>query len=213
MNFLQRIRHPFRYAYYNATLIIIAINTGFFLFFNLFPQLKVYLCLNVVYVFKYHFFWQPFTYMFIHENFTHLLCNMLGLFFFGIATERAIGSKEFTLMYLLCGTLSGIISLFIYYFTGMYMVFLLGASGAVYSMLLAYAVLFPRSRIFIWGIIPLPAPVLVILYALIEAGSQFLGGANGVAHLTHLAGFAVAWIYFQVRMGINPLRVWKDAYR
>ncbi len=213
MNFLQSIRRPFRYAYYNAALIIIAINVAFFLFFNLFPQWKYVLCMNVICVFKYHFFWQPFTYMFMHENITHLLFNMIGLFFFGIAVERALGSKEFTLMYLLCGTVSGLVSLVIYYFTGMYMVFLLGASGAIYSMLLAYAVLFPQSRIFIWGIIPVPAPLLVLLYALIEIGSQFIGASGGVAHMTHLAGFAAAWIYFEVRMGINPLRVWKDTYR
>lgn len=213
MNLLNKIRTPFRYAFYNATLIIIAINIAFYLFFNLFPQWKFFLCMNVRLVFGNHFFWQPFTYMFVHENLMHVICNMLGLLFFGIPTERAIGSKEFTLMYLLCGTLSGIISLFIYYFSGMYNVFLLGASGAVYSMLLAYAVLFPRSRIFIWGIIPVPAPVLVILYILIEAGSQFLGSSNGVAHMTHLAGFFVAWLYFIVRMGIHPIKVWKDAYR
>lgn len=89
----------------------------------------------------------------------------------------------------------------------------MGASGAIYAMLLAYAVIFPRSRIFIWGILPVPAPVLVIAYAVIELGSQIIGVSSNVAHMTHLAGFAFSWLYFVVRMGINPYKVWKNIYR
>ena len=71
---------------------------------------------------------------------------------------------------------------------------------------------FPRSIIFIWGIIPVPAPIMVLGYAVIEFVSQFVGSSN-VAHMTHLAGFGFAWLYFVVRMGVHPVRVWKDAYR
>ena len=74
---------------------------------------------------------------------------MLGLLFFGLALEKAIGSKEFVLFYLVCGALSGFFSFLVYRFTGQYRVFLLGASGAIYSVLFAYAVFFPRSVIFI----------------------------------------------------------------
>lgn len=72
--------------------------------------------------------------------------------------------------------------------------------------------IFPRNVIYIWGIIPVAAPLLVFVYALIEITSQISGG-SGIAHLAHLAGFAVAWIYFVARMGIHPLKVWKDAWR
>ena len=91
--------------------------------------------------------------------------------------------------------------------------FLLGASGAINSLLLAYAVIFPRNRIYLMGLLPIPAPLLVAIYAGIEIANQLLTLQNGVAHMTHLAGFAIAWIYFIVRMGINPWKVWKDAYR
>ena len=93
------------------------------------------------------------------------------------------------------------------------MYFLMGASGALYGLLFAFAVIFPRNNIYFWGIIPIPAPILVAIYVGIEISSQLLSFRDGVAHLTHLVCFAVAWIYFVVRMGINPWKVWKDAYR
>ncbi len=227
MIFENTLRRPFRYTYSNATLMIIALNVLVYLFLSLMPGLKVYLALNAVLTVKYHMVWQPFTYMFVHGNFSHLFFNMLGLFFFGIGTEKAMGSKEFVLMYFVCGIVSGICSLLVYYLMSLnvmravglnmalalrYTPTLVGASGAIYSMLLAYAVIFPRSRIFIWGIIPVPAPILVLAYAVIELGSQFVGSSN-VAHLTHLFGFGAAWLYFVVRMGIHPIRVWREAYR
>lgn len=101
----------------------------------------------------------------------------------------------------------------LFWFTGYYGVFLLGASGAVYAVLFAYAVFFPRSVIFIWGIVPVPAPVLVFIYALIELGSQFFGSGSNVAHMTHLFGFLAAWFYFVLRMGIHPIKIWKDTYK
>ena len=207
------IRKPFRYSYSYATAVIILVNVIVFLFTSANPRLSYILGLNPVLFFSGHMYWQLFTYMFVHGGFSHIFFNMLGLLFFGFTTERAMGSKEFTLMYLVCGFLSGVLSLIFYMIAGLFHVLLIGASGAIYAMLLAYAVIFPRSRIYIWGIIPLPAPVLIIVYAAIELGSQLFSVGGGVAHLTHLAGFAVAWLYFIVRMGIYPLRVWKDAYR
>lgn len=210
---MSLLRRPFRYRFSNATLAIIVINVAvyFFMMFTPLRRYYDYLVLTVYGFVSCHMFWQPFTYMFLHGSVSHLLFNMLALLFFGIAVEKAIGTKEFVLMYLLTGTLCGILSLAVYFFGGV-RVALVGASGAIYAILLAYAVIFPRSRIFIWGIIPVPAPILVLVYAVIELANQFYG-ARGVAHLTHLAGFAVAWLYFRIRMGVRPLHVWKDSYR
>src|SRR5574344_268829 len=209
MNILHK---PFRYTFFNATLILIAVNVGVFFLPLLFPWLQSYLGLSVAGCVYYHFWWQPVTYMFVHGGFSHILFNMIGLFCFGIMVEKAIGSKEFLLLYFFCGIFDGLISLLLYYLTGQG-VLLVGASGAIYSILLVYAVLFPRSIISIWGIIPVPAPLLVIIFAAIELGSQFTGMRMNVAHLTHLTGFALGWLYLVVRMGIHPIRVWKDAYR
>ena len=212
MKFNQLIRRPFKYSYYNASFIIIGINLIVFLITSLFPRIQSILALNVIYVVKGHAFWQFLTYMFLHGSFSHVLFNMLGVLFFGIAIEKAIGSKEFLLLYFLSGILCGVISFVIYYFSGAYTVFLLGASGAIYALLLAYAVIFPRANIYIWGILPIPAPILIAVYAGIEIASQLFSIQNGVAHMTHLAGFFVAFIYFIVRMGINPWKVWVNAY-
>ena len=103
------------------------------------------------------------------------------------------------------------ISLALYFFSGYYYVNLVGASGALYSILLIFAVLFPKSIIGVYGIIPVPAPLLVLGYAVIELGSHFRGGSN-VAHLTHLTGFAIAWLYLIVRMGLHPIKIWKNAW-
>ena len=205
------LRRPFQYTFTNTTLTLIVINVAVFFLMAFTPLNRYYgyLALTVRGFVDFHCFWQPLTYMFLHSGISHLFFNMIALLFFGIAVEKAVGSKEFLLLYLLTGTLCGILSLAVYFLGGV-RVALVGASGAIYGILLAYAIIFPRSRIFIWGLVPVPAPILVLAYALIALADQFYG-ATSIAHLTHLAGFAVAWLYFRIRMGIHPLEVWKDA--
>jgi len=208
---------PFKYTYFKATLGIIFANILVFLtcavFSNAGAYIHYYGALNVVNVHARHMYWQFVTYMFLHQDISHIFFNMFGLFIFGVQLEKAIGSKEFLLFYFVCGILGGVFSYIVYYFTRSYTVFLLGASGAIYAVLFAYAVVFPRSKIYIWGVLPLPAPLMVILYALIELGSQFMGRRTNVAHLTHLFGFASAWLYFLIRMRINPIKIWKSEYK
>lgn len=217
------LRKPFRYTFFRAAFMLVLANTAVHFLLGLLGAGKSYLGLNVVGFVYRHYVWQLFTYMFVHGDITHLLFNMIALAIFGTALERAVGSKEFLLMYFSVGVLSGLFSVIVYFLLGRmqlrlgfqpyyFYVSLVGASGAIYGLLFAYAVVFPRSVIFIWGIIPLPAPLMVLIYALIEFGSQFLSSSN-VAHMTHLAGFAFAWLYFIVRMGVHPVQVWKDAYR
>ena len=79
--------------------MIIGVNVLFFLAVSLFPSLYAYLGLSVISCVGYHFWWQPVTYMFVHAGFSHILLNMLGILMFGLAVERAIGSKEFLLFY------------------------------------------------------------------------------------------------------------------
>ena len=208
MSFLRR---PFKYVDFHASLYIIILNFVIFLITYFIPQLKYYLSLNVGLVIYRKMYWQFMTYMFIHQGFMHIFFNMLGLLFFGFAIEKAIGSKEFLLFYFICGIASGLFSFVIYYFTGSYRIFLMGASGAIYAVLFAYAVCFPRSRLYVWGILPVPAPILVLAYAIIEVVEQFVSSSN-IAHMTHLFGFAAAWLYFLIRMGINPIKIWRNNY-
>lgn len=210
-------RRPFSYQYRRRVLFIILLNFIVYGIAHMYMQLAQYIYsygpLYPAAVYKAHMYWQFLTYMFVHDfsNLSHIGFNMLGLLVFGLQLEKAIGSKEFVLFYLLCGIASGALSYGVYMFTGQYQVRLMGASGAVYSVLFAYAVFFPRSIIYIWGLIPVPAPVMVLIYAAIEFFSQF-NPASGVAHMTHLFGFLAAWLYFVIRMGIHPVKVWKNSY-
>lgn len=219
------LRKPFRYSYKNAALKLIIINVIVFLLFrytNLIPIDERYFAINVAGFISGKMFWQPFTYMFMHGSFSHLIFNMLGLYFFGSQIERALGTKEFLLMYFVIGVLSGLFSVIVYYFMGIFQMHfgnfpyaflysLVGASGAIYGILFAFAVFFPTAKIYVYFLLPVPAPILVIAYAIIEFFSQF--GSSNVAHHTHLAGFGFSFLYIFIRMGINPIKVWKDAYR
>ncbi|MDA8411117.1 MAG: rhomboid family intramembrane serine protease, partial [Treponema sp.] len=161
------IRRPFHYSYHSAVLWLIAANVLVFAAGLLVPDITYYLALNPASLLQ-GAIWQPVTYMFAHAGLSHLLFNMLGLFFFGTAVERSVGTREFLLYYFLIGVLAGLFSFVTYVLTGAMGTFLLGASGAIFGLLLAYATLFPESRIFVWGIIPVKAPILVLVYAGIE---------------------------------------------
>lgn len=202
----------FAYSFSNVALLIIVVNCVVFALTSLFNDVKVYLAMCPALVIQKRYVWQFFTYMFAHAGFGHLFSNMLALLFFGTQTERALGSKEFLLLYFASGILSGLLTFFYYVGTGQYVVFLVGASGAIYGVLLVYAVVFPRAKIFLWGLLPIPSPLFVVLYAGIELFGG-LSGTGNVAHYTHLFGLAVAYLYCTARLQMNPIKVWKDAYR
>jgi len=213
------IRKPFRYTYKNAVVILVIINAAvFFLQFmtrNLAAgrraafDLTEYLALNPYAVIVNKTYWQFITYMFAHDpgGFTHILFNMLALFLFGRPLEHYMGSREFLLYYLTTGVFAGVLSFAAFMFTGNYYVFLLGASGAIFAVQLAYAAFFPDNVIYIWGILPLRAPVMVLGFTAIELLSSVFGVNSGTAHLTHLFGFGTGALYSVVRWGANPFRL------
>lgn len=205
-------RKPFRYSYFYVSFILVVINVLVYGITRYFPVIQRYLSLNVYTFLGLKMFWQPVTYMFVHGGPMHLFFNMFMLFQMGNSVEKAIGSKEFLIFYFVTGIISGLLSLLVYYLTGQYMVFLMGASGAIYGILLAYAVLFPTAKLLIWGIIPVTAPVLVLLYGAIEFLSGFDSYSN-VAHSAHLFGLLAAGLYFIVRFGVHPFKVWKESFR
>ena len=210
MKILPFVRRPFRYEFYNMALIMILFNAGIFLVFAIGSgrtqarMLETFALVPVLV--RSGSVWQLVTYMFLHWDISHLFFNMLGLFFFGVQIERHMGSKEFLLFYLVCGLAAGLFSFIAYWFSGAYTIVLIGASGAIYGVLLAFAAFFPRSQIYVFGIIPVRAPILILIYAGIEIFNQVFGGRGGIAHLTHLAGFAAAYIYLLARFRINALK-------
>ena len=215
MNIKNIIRRQFRDSnIYNITYWLIGINLVIFLLSRVLGSdvrnlMYYFLSMVPATVIK-GWVWSFITYMFMHADFGHVFFNMLGLFFFGVQIERQMGSKEFLLFYIVTGALAGVLSFFIYYLTGNLVVFLMGASGALYAVLLAFAVLNPTSVIYIWGILPLRAPVMVLVYTILSFFFIATGSGGNIAHLTHLAGFLFGWLYLQLRLGENP---WKRLTR
>jgi membrane associated rhomboid family serine protease len=207
MNQLPFYKRPLAYRYYNATLTLIIVNVAMFLINLLFPRTTAYLALIPYFIVRERAIWQLVTYMFVHGSTWHILFNMLALFIFGTPLERRLGSSEFLLYYFITGIGAGLATLVVNWYTGLAVVPVVGASGAIYGLLLAYATLYPDARLYIFGILPLRAPTAVLLFAGLALFSQLTGTRSGVAHLTHLAGLIFGYLYFLLRMDINPIKV------
>jgi membrane associated rhomboid family serine protease len=134
--------------------------------------------------------WTLVTYMFLHAGLMHLLFNMLALYFFGPRVEQRIGSERFFALYMISGISGGLLS-----FVFAPHAEVVGASGAIYGVLLAFARFWPRHQIYIWGILPIEARWMVIIYTGISLFYGFGGGAGGIAHFAHLGGFVGAFLY------------------
>ena len=150
--------------------------------------------------------WQPFTYMFFHAPFyssvgiSHILLNMLGLWVFGRELEEAWGKSHFLKYYFITGVGSGLVT---YLFQMGSDNPVIGASGAVYGILLAYGISYPNRMLYIWGIIPIKSMWLVILMGSI-AFFGVLGNGDGISHVTHISGMVIG--YFLLKKGWK----WKD---
>ena len=135
--------------------------------------------------------WQPVTYMFMHANFGHLFCNMFAVLMFGPALEREWGERRYLIYYFVCGIGAALVQELVWMAVqpGQLAV-TIGASGAVFGILLAFAWLFPDTPLYLFFIpVPIRARIMVIAYAVIElfAGLASFNGDN-VAHFAHLGG-------------------------
>lgn len=143
--------------------------------------------------------WQLLTYAFVHGGLAHLLFNMLGVYMFGGELERVWGSSRYLTYYLLCALSAAAAQMLVAAVTGaMYPT--AGASGAVFGLLVAFAMLFPNRMIMpLFPPIPMRAPVFVTLYGALELIFGVTGTASGVAHFAHLGGLAGGFLL--VRFG------------
>jgi membrane associated rhomboid family serine protease len=136
--------------------------------------------------------WTIITYMFLHAGLMHLAFNMIGLFFFGPRVEERLGSQSFLTLYLLSGISGALLSLIMGPSAAV-----LGASAAVFGVMLAFAWFWPDMPIHIWGIIPIPARMLVIITTVLSLWAGLGGSRSNVAHFAHLGGYAGAWLYLK----------------
>jgi membrane associated rhomboid family serine protease len=137
--------------------------------------------------------WQPLTSAFLHGNGTHIFFNMFGLFMFGRDVERALGRPLFLTLYFAAALSASATQLAVWWLAGDVAAMEVGASGALFGVMLAYAWLFPRQKlILLFPPIPIPAWLFVTGYAAIELASGVFGWQVGVAHFAHLGGLAGA---------------------
>jgi membrane associated rhomboid family serine protease len=144
--------------------------------------------------------WTLITYMFLHGGLGHIFFNMLALFFFGQRVELRLGARNFLLLYFVSGIMGALLSVPFTPRTA-----IIGASGAVFGVMLAFARYWPRDQVLIWGVIPVEARWLVAGMTVLALFGGFTGG-GGIAHFAHLGGFLGGWLTLVALERNSPAR-------
>jgi membrane associated rhomboid family serine protease len=148
--------------------------------------------------------WTPVTYMFLHAGLWHIFLNMLVLYFFGPRVEARIGGGHFLALYFLSGLGGAALSLV------QPAIPVVGASAAVFGVLLAYARYWPHDRVYIWGVLPIEARWLAFGMAGMELAFGIFNLEPGIAHFAHIGGFAAAFLYLKWMEYASPARRFKQ---
>jgi membrane associated rhomboid family serine protease len=202
-----------------AMKLIIGANVAVFLAQLVFPQVTGIFGLIPIYVVRRLWLWQVATYMFLHGGLFHILFNMLALWMFGTELERNWGTRFFLKYYFITGIGAGVLTvLFSLLPIGpaaqLYQANVIGASGAIYALLLAYAIQFPDRPIYMYFLFPVPAKVFVVIMGAIAFYASASGASGGVANATHLGGLLVGYLYLQYLRsdGLHPISEVKYRY-
>jgi membrane associated rhomboid family serine protease len=149
--------------------------------------------------------WQLGTYMFMHGSLLHLVFNMFALWMFGMDLENDWGTRKFLSYYLLCGVGAGLSTLLIGPLFGSVGP-TVGASGAIYGVLIAFGMMYPDRPIFLYFLLPIRARYFVMIYILLELYAGVTGSNDGIAHFAHLGGAAVGFIYLMIDQRRMPFQ-------
>jgi len=175
-----------------------------------------YLALHPAHVLKSGALWQLVTYLFLHGGIGHLLFNMLTLWMFGSDLERDWGTRQFLKFYFICGVGAGLFDIVVNAAIGNWSTATVGASGAIYGVLVAYAVCYPDRILLMFLLFPMKAKHFVMIYAAIELWMA-RGVNTGVSNIAHLGGMAVGFAYLKSGLAGRRPRVslpdWRGAYR
>lgn len=184
---------------------LIALNVGAFLLTLIVPALTLRLGLRPAAVVGEFAIWQPLTYMFLHGGIGHLLFNMLALWMFGTDLERTWGTRFFVRYYFVTGIGAALVTIAwsltpLPYSGALYGTIVIGASGAIYGLLLAYGLYFPNRTVVLY-LFPVPARYAVMILGAIAFLSSVGASGDGVAHVAHLGGLVVGYLYLKGRRG------------
>lgn len=197
--FLRRFLSP-------AVLVILVVNVAIFLLYAILSPFSQHIALFFKLLMQIpalaagHFFvWQFVTYMFMHADPFHLIFNMLVLWFFASRLEYRWGSTRFVRFYFTVGICSGLFHTALAYLSGNPYTPMLGSSGAMYGIMLAYALYWPNDTVYLYMAIPVKIKYLMLFLGLFAFLASLSGGgtAGGISHVTHLGGFVTAFIYLK----------------
>src|SRR5688500_5378968 len=199
-----------------AIKVIVAVNVAAFLLAIVVPAITLRQGLRPADVVGGFALWQPVTYMFLHGGIFHILFNMLALWMFGVELERMWGSRFFVKYYFVAGvgaavTTLGCSFLPFAFANQLYYSLTIGASGAVYGILLAYARYFPHRPIMLYFVFPIPAKYFVMIIGAISLLSAMSGPGGGIAHATHLGALVAGYLY--LRSGARTHLIAEIKYR
>ena len=192
-----------RYGYglSRAVKTLLIINAAIFVvatLFNMSGILNALFGLRPNLVFRRLMIWQFFTYMFLHGNIGHVGFNMFALWMFGTELEHSWGSRDFVKYYIICGIGGGVLV----WLTSLVnlshpLATTIGASGAVYGILLAYGLMWPDRIIYVFGVLPMKALHFVIIFGAIDLFQGFSNAGGGTAYFAHVGGLATGFIYLK----------------
>jgi membrane associated rhomboid family serine protease len=183
---------------------LLFICVGAFLGQHLAPyEIRLFFGLIPVLVWKKYFLWQLVTYIFLHGGFFHLLFNLFALWMFGCQLERQWGTKAFIKYFFVTGIGAGICYALV---SPGQMIPVVGASGAIYGILLAYGMIFPNQVVYVWFLFPMRARTFVIIFGAIELYASIAASGGGIAHVAHLGGMLFGYVY------INHVRIIRRVY-
>jgi membrane associated rhomboid family serine protease len=150
--------------------------------------------------------WRVITYQFLHGDIMHLAFNLLVLYFMGPFVERSFGSRAFLKFYLICGAAGGIIYTLLASVGILDIGPMVGASGAIYGLMIALAVMFPQMKVLLWGIIPMTMVRLVILLVIVSLITIAFGHNVG-GEAAHLSGLAMGFLYMKYKPWVTRRRM------
>ena len=143
--------------------------------------------------------WMPITYMFLHGGFYHVLFNMFALWMFGGDVEKAMGTRRFLVYYLFCGVGAGLLVAVLQPLLapGTGAIPTVGASGAIYGVILAFGLFFPERVIYLNLLIPIKAKWFVLIVGVMVFVSSMAGAGGGISHIAHLGGLVFGYLFIK----------------
>ena len=188
----------------NAIKLLVSVNFGIFLLQSLSKSEMIFFQLFGLVpklIWSEFMIWQPVTYLFFHGGIWHVLINMFVLWMFGSELERLWGKLRFLKYYFITGIGSGIITALLNLSS---ITPVVGASGAVFGVLMAYGITYPNRTIYLYGIIPIRSMLFVIAVGLIAFVSSF-DGTSRIRHITHLSGMVIGYLILKRRWQFNDI--------